>query len=106
VRALGALHDNAHPYAAHAMQELLQSLKWEVLAHPSHNPAHAPSDYHLFSKLKESLAGKTFSDDDEVQDTVMTWLREQAGDFYGARIRKLLPRLIKCIVIHGDYVEK
>jgi hypothetical protein len=22
-----------------------------------------------------------FSDDDEVQDAVMTWLREQAGDF-------------------------
>jgi hypothetical protein len=25
-----------------------------------------------------------FSDDDEVQDAVMTWLREQAGDFYDA----------------------
>jgi hypothetical protein len=35
----------------------------------------------LFSKLEESLDGKTFSDDDEVQDVVMTWLREQAGDF-------------------------
>jgi hypothetical protein len=36
---------------------------------------------------------KTFSDDDEVQDTVMTWLREQAGDFYDAGIKKLVPRL-------------
>jgi hypothetical protein len=70
------------------MQELLQSLKWEVLAHPPHSPDFSPSDYHLFSKLKESLAGKTFSDDDEVQDSVMTWLREQAGDFYDAGIKK------------------
>jgi hypothetical protein len=28
------------------------------------------------------------SDDDEVQDAVMTRLREQAGDFYDAGIKK------------------
>jgi hypothetical protein len=43
-------------------------------------------------------------DDDEVQDAAMTWLREQAGDFYNAGIRKLVPTLTKCIAIHGDYV--
>jgi hypothetical protein len=46
----------------------------------------------MFSKLKESLAGKTFSNDDEVQDVVMTW-REQAEDFYDAGIKRLVPRL-------------
>jgi hypothetical protein len=60
----------------------------------------------VFSKLKARLAGKTLSDDDEVQDTVMTRLREQAGDFYDAGIKKLVPRLIKCIAIRGDYAEK
>jgi hypothetical protein len=87
--------------------DLLQSLKWKVLAHPSHSPDLAPSNYHhLFSKLKESLAGKTFSGDDEVQDTVMTWLREYAGEFYDAGIKKFVPRLTKFTAIHGDYVEK
>jgi hypothetical protein len=77
------LHNNARQHTARAMQELLQSFKLEVLAHPPHSLA--PSDYHLLSKLKESLAGKTLSDDDdEVQDAVMTWLREKAGDFYDA----------------------
>jgi hypothetical protein len=70
------------------MQELLQSFKWEVLAHPPHGPDLAPSNYHLFSKLEESLAGKTFSDDDEVRHAVMTWIREQEGDFYDAGIKK------------------
>jgi hypothetical protein len=42
-----------------------------------------------------------FVNDDEVQDAVMTRLRERAGDFYDAG-----PRLTKCIAIHGDYVEK
>jgi hypothetical protein len=36
----------------------------------------------------------------------MIWLREQVGDFYDARIKKLIPRFIKSIAIHGDYVEK
>jgi hypothetical protein len=85
--------------------ELLQSFKWEVLAHPPHIPDLASSVYLLFSKLKESLAGKTFSDDDEFQHTVMTWLREQAGDFYDTGIKTLVPRLTKCIAIHGDHVE-
>jgi hypothetical protein len=49
-------------------------MKWEVLAHPSHSPDLATSDYHLFSKLKESLGGKTFSKDDEVQDMVIMWI--------------------------------
>jgi hypothetical protein len=34
------------------------------------------------------------------------WLREQVGDFYDAGIDKLVPRLTKCIAVHGDYVEK
>jgi hypothetical protein len=79
---------------------------WEVLAHPPHSPDLAPNDYNLLSKLKESLAGKTFSEDNEVQDTVMTCLREQAGDFYDTGIKKLLPGLTKSIAIHGDYVQK
>jgi hypothetical protein len=33
------------------------------------------------------------------------WIREQAGDFYGAEIKKLVHRLTNCIAIHGDYVE-
>jgi hypothetical protein len=44
--------------------------------------------------LKVSLAGNTVSDDDEVEDPVMAWLREQAGTFYDAGIKKLVPSLI------------
>jgi hypothetical protein len=36
------------------------------------------------------------SDDDEVQEAVMT------SDFHDAGIKQLLPRLTKCIAIHGD----
>jgi histone-lysine N-methyltransferase SETMAR len=59
-RRVCLLQDNARLHIARATHELLQSFKWEVLPHPRHSPDLAPSDYHLFSKLKESLAGKTF----------------------------------------------
>jgi hypothetical protein len=46
------------------------------------------------------------SNDDEVQEEVMTWFKGQAADFYGAGIQKLVPRLNKCLDSAGDYVEK
>jgi len=60
----------------------------------------------MFLHLKKHLAGKKFEDDDEVQEEVMTWLNEQATDFYDSGIQKLVPRLNKCLDSAGDYVEK
>jgi hypothetical protein len=99
------LHYNACPHTACATQELLSSYKWEVLAHPPHSPDLWPNDYHLFFKLKESLAGKTFSGDDEVQDAVMTSERA-SGRFVRRWNEKLVPRRTKYIPIHGNSVEK
>jgi histone-lysine N-methyltransferase SETMAR len=59
-RGVCLLHDNACPHTARAMQELLQSFKWEVLAHPPHSQDLAPSDYHLFSKLKKVWLERLF----------------------------------------------
>jgi hypothetical protein len=33
------------------------------------------------------------SNDDDVQEEVMTWFKEQAADFYNSGIQKLVPRL-------------
>ncbi|GFW79368.1 mariner Mos1 transposase [Trichonephila clavipes] len=47
------LHDNARPHTANCTQELLNSFKWEVFPHPPYSPDLAPSDFHLFPKLKQ-----------------------------------------------------
>jgi len=60
----------------------------------------------MFLHLKKHLAGKTFDEDDEVQEEVMTWFKGQAADFYNSGIQKLVPRLNKCLDNAGDYVEK
>ena len=63
-------------------------------------------NFHSFLHLRKHLAGKKFDDDDEVQEEVMTWFKEQAADFYDSGIQTLVPRLNKYLDSAGDYVEK
>ena len=57
-----------------------------MLDHPQCSPDFTPSDFHLFLHLKKHLAGKTFDDDDEVQEEVMTWFKGQVAEFYDSGI--------------------
>jgi histone-lysine N-methyltransferase SETMAR len=83
---------------------LLEKFGWEVLDHPPYSPDLAPSDYHLFPKLKEFLGGKCMETDVEVKETVTAWLNGLAAEFYDEGIVKLLSRLDKCLNLYGDYV--
>ena len=65
------LHDNAHPHTVAHTDEMLQKLKFEVVAHPPYSPDLAPSDYHLFGPLKEALRGRRFTLDQEVKEECM-----------------------------------
>jgi transposase len=49
------LHDNARPHTAARTRSLLAHLNWELFDHPSYSPDLAPSDYHLFTNLKDWL---------------------------------------------------
>jgi len=54
---------------------------WDILDHPPYSLDLAPSDIHLFLRLKKHLAGKKFDGDDEVQEEVMTWFKGLAADY-------------------------
>lgn len=45
-------------------------LGWDVLPHPLCSPDLAPSDYRIFTKLKDHVSGMHFSNDEEVKDAV------------------------------------
>ncbi|GBM75560.1 hypothetical protein AVEN_88373-1 [Araneus ventricosus] len=62
--------------------------------------------FHLFGPLKQHLGGKHFADDDDVQQEVLLWMRQEPKEFYSAGIGALIKRLNKCINIGVDYVEK
>jgi len=99
-------HDNARPHSALRTQEAIQKLGWTVLPHPPYSPDLAPSDYHLFGKLKESLRGNHYDSLSDVENDVRTWVKQTPTEFFEAGIFHLVPRWQKCIAAGGDYIEK
>ena len=99
------LHDNA---PAHRPLATLKKLVYEgfhCLDHPPYSPDPAPSDYHLFPKLKKQLKGCHFSSDADVIAAVETWLDGQTSNFFLSGLQKLEQRAKKCIELRGEYVE-
>jgi hypothetical protein len=64
------------------------------------------SDYHLFTCLKNWVGSQRFSNNEELIESIKTWLNEQLADFSDTGIEKLIPQCNKCLSSSGDYVEK
>ena len=58
-------HDNAPVHSSRIVRDVLREFQWELLPHPPYSPDLAPSDFFLFSKLKEHLKGVYFNDTNE-----------------------------------------
>jgi len=100
------LKDNSCPHVAVRNVGTIQKLKWNILPHPQYTPDLAPSDYHLFGRLKEHLGGKRFRNNEEVIQDVQEWLHWQPKDFFLSGIHKLPDHWRRCIANQGGYVEK
>ncbi|KAJ4439542.1 hypothetical protein ANN_07666 [Periplaneta americana] len=70
----------ARPHTAASTRGLLDQFGWEIFDHPPYSPDLAPSDFHLFTKLKDFLGGTRFGSDEELKKTVNTWLNELAAE--------------------------
>ncbi|KAJ4441265.1 hypothetical protein ANN_11119 [Periplaneta americana] len=90
-RGVVLLHDNARPHTAASTRELLDQFGWEIFDHPPYSPDLAPSDFHLFTKLKDFLGGTRFGSDEELKKTVNTWLNELVAEEYNTEILKPFP---------------
>jgi hypothetical protein len=100
------LHDNARPHAAASTQAMLQEFGWEVFEHPAYSPDLAPSDFHLFPKLKEFLGSRRFKSDGKVKGAVKEWLNGLAAEVYDEGIQKLVTHYDKCLNVGDDYIEQ
>jgi histone-lysine N-methyltransferase SETMAR len=105
-RGVKLLHHNATPHTAGKTRETIEKMGWEILERPRHSPDLAPSDFHLFGKLKEHLSGKRFASDQEVENETRNWLTNLNANFYAEGILKLVSRWDKCLNPFGDYMEK
>jgi transposase len=84
------LHDNAHPQTSAGTNALIKRVNWEIFGHPSYNPDLAPSDYHLFSKMKVWLATQHFHCNEELLDGIKNWLHNLAAPFFYEGLHKLV----------------
>jgi histone-lysine N-methyltransferase SETMAR len=66
------LHDNARPYTAAHTRALLEHFNWELFDHPPYSPDLAPSDYHLFTYLKNWLQSQCFNSNEDLMKGVKT----------------------------------
>jgi transposase len=99
------LHDNARLHTAARTTALIKSFKWEIFDHPPYSPDLAPSDYHLFSKMKVWLGTQHFYSNEELMDGVNNWLNILAAKWFDEGLQKLVSRY-KCLNVEGNYVEK
>ena len=74
-RDIVLIHDKARPHTARQTQTLLHDeFHWGTFDHPPYSPDLAPSDFFLFLKMKEHLAGKRHANDVDLQHAVVDWL--------------------------------
>ena len=98
--------DNARPHTCNIAMSKISELNFDLLPHPPYSPDLAPSDFHLFPKLKMFLGGQRFSDNEEVKAAVDDYFAGLEESSFREGIKALEHRWTKCIDRLGDYVEK
>jgi hypothetical protein len=69
----------------------VEHFSWELFDYPPYIPDLTPSNYHLFTYLKNWLESQHFNNNEELMEDVKTWLSSQAADFFDTGIQELIP---------------
>lgn len=96
-------HDNARPHTSLETRRKLIELGWDVLVHPPYSPDLAPSDFHLFRSLQNSLNGKNLTSLEACKNHLDQFFVDKSQKFYERGIMKLPERWQKVIEQNGAY---
>ena len=83
--------------------KLLQ-LGWEVLIHSPYSPDIAPSNFHLFQSLQNSLNGKNFNSLEDCKRYLEQFFAQLDKKFGEDGIMKLPKKQQKVLEQNGEYV--
>ena len=97
-------HDNARPHISLVTRQKMRELGWEVLMHPPYSPDLAPSDYHLFRSLKNSLNGVKFALKEACENRFVQFFAHKSQKFYSTGIMILPEKWQKVIDQNGTYI--
>jgi len=70
-------------------RQKLRELCWEVLMHPPYSPDIAPSDYHLFRSLQNSLNGVKLASKETYENQLKQFFNQKPQKFYRDEIMAL-----------------
>ena len=99
------LIDNAKPHKNKTVDETILDLGWEILPHPPYSPDLAPTDYHLFYHLQNSLRDKKFEKDEDIKNHVKNFFDSLELSFFQKGIRMLPEKWRNVIDSSGEYFD-
>ena len=80
---------NARPHVSLMTRQKMLQLGWEVLIHPQYSPDIAPSDFHLFRSLQNSLHGKNINSLEDCKRHLEQFFTQKDKKFWEEGIMKL-----------------
>ena len=90
-------HHNSRLRTARHTLKQIQGLQLEVLPYPPYSPDLAPSDFHLFWPIEDSVCKRRFGSYEEVKEAVHYWLVHQPKDVLYQGICALVERWRSCV---------
>jgi len=80
----------AHPHVAHRVPDQVSAMLRKVLKHPVYSQGLLLHNFSIFGPLKTALKTHTFISDNNDQETVLHWFRQQEKKFFTDGINKLV----------------
>ena len=99
-------HDNAPAHTSAVAVAAVRECGFQLLNQLPYSPDLAPSDYHVFRSLKDSVRGHTFNSDEEVIYAINDWFEQQEKNFFMDGVISLAHRWEKYVALEGDYINK
>ena len=96
--------DTARPHVSLMTRQKLLQLGCEVLFHPLYSPGIAPSDFHWFWSLQNSLNGKNFNSLEDCKRHLAQFFAQKDTKFWEDGIMKLPEKWQKVVEQKGEYV--